>query len=261
MGVILNMNTQDVRISKDYPYPRGKPTTEKISAGVACVRFAPTGMEILLVRKRYTYAYNMFVSGRYKSDNSSDLITLFNSMTVDEKLDILSLNFVHIWYRVWLNNLQKTSSFYTAKSKFENAFVADGGARLRRLMSKSRENGQLIWEIPKGRKKGKTESDIACAVREFTEETTLTMKQCNICQEKYKHSYISDGTKYTNIYYFAYTRLNITPVVNAANQLQVGEIAEIKWMNMNAIIHVDSGGRLTPIAKKIFKYMKKMARV
>lgn len=270
----LRSSHQDVRYDQcsgsntsskgvDYPYPRqrAKPPTEKISVGVACVRFAPTGIEMLLVRKRYTYAYNMFVNGRYKSDNSNDLITLFNAMTVDEKLDIMSLNFVQIWYRVWLNNLQKTSSFYAAKSKFENAFVADGGARLKRLMVKSKENGQLIWEIPKGRKKGKSEADIVCAVREFAEETTMTVKQYSLCRENYKHSYISDGTKYTNIYYFAFARLGVDPRVNVANQTQIGEIAEIKWMNMNAISQIDIGGRLRPIAKKIFKFMKARAKI
>ena len=254
---------ENIKKNVDYPYPRQrpKPPVEKISVGIACVRFASTGIEMLLVRKRYTYAYNMFVNGRYKSDSSNDIITLFNTMTVDEKLDIMSLNFVQIWYRVWLNNLQKTSSFYTAKSKFENTFVADGGARLKRLMAKSKENGQLIWEIPKGRKKGKTETNIVCAVREFAEETTMNTKHYSLCRENLTHSYISDGTKYTNIYYFAFARHGSTPCVNVVNQTQIGEIAEIKWMNMNAISQIDIGGRLKPIAKKIFKFMKTLAKI
>lgn len=236
------------------------PINERISVGVACTRFTPTGMEILLVKKRYTYAFNKFVNGRYRSDDRSSLITLFDNMTADEKLDILSLNFTQIWYRIWLNNSQKISSFYSAKSKFENTFMADGGVKLKYLMSKSYKFGSLIWEIPKGRKKSKNESDIQCGLREFTEETTITKRQIKLMIDSTQYSYISDGTKYTFIYYFALARGIVEPQVSLANKIQIGEIVEIKWMNMLAVQSIDTEGRLTECVKKIFKFMKRNAK-
>lgn len=233
---------------------------EKISVGIACTRFTPNGMEILLVKKRYTYAFNKFVNGRYRSDNRTELLTLFDEMTAEEKLDILSLNFTQIWYRIWLNNSQKMSSFYAAKSKFENAFVADGGAKLRALISRSKKNGSLIWEIPKGRKKSRIESDMQCGLREFTEETSVTKKQIKIFPDSAQYSYISDGVKYTFIYYYALAKGNINPTVSIANKTQIGEIVEIKWMNMNALKQVDTEGRLVPYVRRIFNFMKRNAR-
>lgn len=237
-----------------------RPITEKISVGVACTRFTPTGMEILLVRKRYTYAFNKFVNGRYRSDNRNELISLFDDMTAEEKLDILSLNFTQIWYRIWLNNSQKMSSFYAAKSKFENAFVADGGAKLRSLMSRSKKNGALVWEIPKGRKKSRIESDMQCGLREFTEETTVTKKQIKIFPDNAQYSYVSDGVKYTFIYYYALAKVNVNPTVSIANKTQIGEIVEIKWMNMVALKQIDTEGRLVPYVRRIFNFMKRHGR-
>lgn len=230
--------------------------SEKISVGIACVKMSQSGMEILLVRKRYTYSFNKFVNGRYRSDNNHELIALFNGMTIDEKLDIISLNFSQIWYRVWLNNLQKMSSFYTAKSKFENNFVADKGARLKRLLSASKENGALVWEIPKGRKKNRIEGNMQCAIREFKEETNVSKKQIKVFLENISYSYISDGTKYTNTYYFALAKNGINPRVDISHNDQIGEIAEIKWMGIEAMKQSGTCDRIVPITKKIFRFMK-----
>jgi 8-oxo-dGTP pyrophosphatase MutT (NUDIX family) len=233
---------------------------EKISAGIACVRARPTGMEILLVRKRYTYAYNKFVNGRYRSENNKEIISLLNQMTLEEKLDLMSLNFNQIWYRVWLSNSQKISCFYNAKSKFETTFVADKGVRLRKLLAASKIYGRLVWEIPKGRKKNRMESDIHCAIREFKEETRVTKRQIKIYPDSITYSYLSDKTKYTNIYYYALAIGNINPTIDMASRDQVSEIGEIAWMNLQEMKHSGTCERILPIVKRIFRFMKIHAR-
>ncbi len=233
---------------------------EKVSAGIACVRFKPTGMEILLVRKRYTYAYNKFVNGRYRSDNNREILALFNQMTLEEKLDLMSLNFSQIWYRVWLSNSQKISCFYTAKSKFETTFVADKGVRLRKLLAAAKLHGTLVWEIPKGRKKNRIESDIHCALREFKEETQVSKRQIKLYPESTTYSYISDKVKYTNIYYYALAIGNVAPSIDMSSRDQVGEVGEIKWMNLQEMKYSGSCERILPIVKGIFRFMKTNAR-
>jgi len=229
---------------------------EKCSAGIACARVGDNGLEVLLIKKRFTYAYNTFVNGRYKTNSNYELISLFNAMTLEEKLDILSLNFVQIWYRIWLNNPQKTSSFYIAKSKFDNTFLSDGGSFLRSLMHRSREYGQLVWEIPKGRKK-RYESDIQCGIREFNEETLIPKKRYQVFDASYKYSYISDKSKYTNVYYYAFCRDGYRARLNISNGMQVGEVGDIRWMNMNEIKINDPRGQLQPVVRKLFNYVKK----
>ncbi len=229
---------------------------ERRSMGIACCRFNNGRPEILLICKRFTYSFNMFVHGRYNSEDNSALITLLSGMTVDEKHDLLSLNFVLIWYRVWLNSPQKTFNYLTAKNKFENTFVADNGARLRKLIAKSHHSDK-IWEIPKGRKKNKLEPDINCAIREFQEETGIARKNYKIFPSATRtYSHVDSGTRYINTYFIAFMRNHIEPKINFALQDQVDEIGDIRWMNLEDIKYVDTAKRLTNFVKPIFNYVK-----
>lgn len=231
---------------------------EKTSVGVACCRFNGTKPEILLVCKRFTYSYNLFVHGKYNSGSNSQLIQLFSGMTVDEKHDILSLNFVQIWYRIWLNTMHKNHTYFLSKNKFESTFVIDNGARLRRLIAKAGHSPK-VWEIPKGRKKNKLESDIHCAIREFYEETGVPKKNYKIYPWATRSfSYIDAHVKYTNTYYLAYARGNFEPRINFGLQDQINEISDIRWMNIEDIRRIDE--RLAGFVRGIFKFMKKNRR-
>lgn len=232
-------------------------TKDKISYGVACCRLNGDKPEILLICKRYTYAYNLFVHGKYNSGNANEIISLFNGMTVDEKLDILSLNFAQIWYRIWLNSVTKTQNYFMAKNKFESTFAVDAGEKLKKLIAKSHTNADRIWEIPKGRKKYKTESDIHTAVREFYEETGVPKKSYKLFNATRTYSYIDDNVRYTNIYYIAFTKHVALPRVNFDMQDQVDEISDIRWMDIEAIRFVDPSKRLENFVKPVFNYIKK----
>jgi 8-oxo-dGTP pyrophosphatase MutT (NUDIX family) len=236
---------------------------ERGAQGIACCRYnsLSRSYEILLICKRFTYSFNAFLHGKYNSGNDAELIQLFSSMTLEEKLDILSLNFAQMWYRVWLHNMQRTTSYFFAKNKYENAFVADGGGRLRKLISKS-THADKIWEIPKGRKKNKAESNIQCAVREFHEETGIPKKGYKLFPwAKSTHTYLDSGVRYSNTYYLAFTRCRIEPTINFNLQEQVGEVSDVRWMNINEIRQVDKLGRLEKVIRPIFNFIKKYTRV
>jgi 8-oxo-dGTP pyrophosphatase MutT (NUDIX family) len=74
------------------------------SAGIACCRLNETTdiPEILLVKKRYTYSFVAFVFGQYNKNDNKHLKSLFGGMTLQEKIDILSLKFDMLWYKIWL---------------------------------------------------------------------------------------------------------------------------------------------------------------
>lgn len=234
-----------------------RPIQEKVSLGIACCRLNGTKPEILLICKRFTYAFNTFAQGLYNSNSDEELIKLFNGMTVDEKHDILSLKFAQIWYRVWLNSGKRRHTYCVAKNKYDNAFLVDEGARLRRLISKS-TNSDRIWEIPKGKKKNKQEPDIHCAIREFYEETGVPKTQYSILPRcKRTYSYIDAGVKYINNYFVAFTGHNVKTRVSFALQDQIDEICDIRWMDIETIRLVDRSGRLVNFVKPIFNYIKK----
>lgn len=244
---------------------------EKVSIGVACCRIVNEIPEIILINKRYTYAYNEFIHGNYiklnKYENKSNkkhnkpkykLMDLFNAMSVPEKLNILSLNFNQIWYYVWLD-ANRGYNYHNSKTIFENTFLFDGGIKLKSMISKSK-NTNTIWEIPKG-KKMKTESELECGIREFHEESNIPKQSYKIYPElKRSYSYIDMGVKYTNIYFIALATTNINPIVDFRSNDQINEIGDIRWMNINALEYIDKSGKLLSFIKPIFKIIKKKSK-
>lgn len=230
------------------------------SLGIACCRINRAGQpEILLVCKRFTYSYNLFVHAKYPSGDNAALIALFSGMTVDEKVDILSLNFAQIWYRIWFNN-NIPGSYYIARNKFETTFLLDGGARLRRLIARS-DSAQRIWEIPKGRK-NKNESDIQCAIREFGEETGLPAKAFSVLPRfRREYEYVDGGTRYINTYYAAAATSPDAPAPRVNFDTAVGEICDIQWMTIEQLRYADPRGHIEYIARPLFNYLRRRRRL
>jgi ADP-ribose pyrophosphatase YjhB (NUDIX family) len=205
------------------PKRAAKPVIKR-SFGIACVRYNNIARqyEILMVRKRCTYAFISFVSGRYCLSNERTIMDLLNAMTNQEKLDVLSLDFDILWWRIWLarsheyaaaHNLPlksnpadskdwtalyerrtlrqlmsttqsatRQSLYIKKKAKFEKSFLQDSGVLLERLVRASTSSKNLMWDVPRGQKDG-CESDLECAIREFGEETGVKPKDYRILYE------------------------------------------------------------------------------
>jgi 8-oxo-dGTP pyrophosphatase MutT (NUDIX family) len=233
--------------------------------GIACCRLSNTKrvmgvnttinkqLELLVVRKLHTYAFAVFVLGRYASNDTEAQIKLFNRMEIDEKRELLSLDFSIFWYHIWSSN-NRPSSYFSAKNKFDLLFVADGGIKLRALLAKSNSHGTRKWEIPKGRKRDKTESDIQCAIREFGEETKIMPGSYKLFPSAWKtEKYIDDDIQYINKYYFAYTK-HATPTIDFNDPHQIQEVSGAVFMTLDELRKVDP--RLAVFAKPIFQYVK-----
>ena len=148
----------------------------KKSVGLCLIRYRPEQTrlvpEVLLVCKRYTYAYFDFIYGKCKNSRAT-----LDKMTADEKFDILSGDFERMWYRIWFNH-PKPPTYMMIKNRFEAKYMLDGGKRLRAEIEQS-VNSPRLWDIPKGRKQPR-ESDVVCAVRELSEETGVSRRLYNI---------------------------------------------------------------------------------
>jgi 8-oxo-dGTP pyrophosphatase MutT (NUDIX family) len=221
----------------------------KTSYGLALCRYnyqENNRIEILSIKKRFTYYYFIFVHGFYKSrslrNNDIGYIKyLFDNMSFEEKLIILSRNYGNMWWYIWLNNPEKGidifdqskllnnkmengkvpyyvgqneekeiiqsvcdySKYFKKKNKFEKKFLLDGGKRLAEIINNSK-NCEAIWEIPKGGKDTK-ETDLDTAIREFTEETEISSKYYNILYHinPVILTYKDNGVIYRHIYYLA----------------------------------------------------------
>ncbi len=252
--------------------------TKKISYGIALCRYNKeknNRVEIIMIKKRYSYAFFNFVFGRYKPNDNKYLGQLFNNMSFSEKIDILGMQFENMWYRIWLNipskhfdisdiynidttqtisNAEKYRLFFQKKNKFEKNFINDGGKRLKDLIRQSTDS-EIIWEIPKGGKH-ENETNIDCAMREFFEETSIS-------QIKYKVLYnitpsienINDGGLiYQHYYYIAKLRdgVLLQPKINFDSFTQISEVGQIKWVSLEEIEFMDLSERENTKLKNIF---------
>lgn len=249
-------------------YPRPSPDTrilttrprltEKCSFGVACCRFNGNKPEILLVKRRYTYAFHAFVYGMYSPENQSSLMNLLNKMTVDEKVILKKIDFMAAWSHIWIAKYD-VSRYERLEAKFKRNFP-NGGLKLKDAIARSEDGAQLVWEIPKGQRKQRDqkESDIHAAIREFYEETGIEKRQYTIFPLATRtNNFIDDNIRYVQKYFFAYTDQVINPQVRLITNAQVEEISGIKWMPIEEIRVVDQDGRLECSIRPIFNFMKK----
>jgi len=237
----------------------------KISAGIACCRYHKGQRQLLLVRKRYTYAFNDFVHGRYNSNCDSEIINILNQTTLEEKLEILSLNFNLLWHKIWLSDKPGINNVYfLARNKFQHTFLEDNGARLRKLIGRAK-NSQLLWELPKGHRINKYESEIECAVREFEEETGIQKKHYFIYpQFRRVYSFIDANTKYVFIYYFALIKNEFIDICKTICQQKLvkiySEISDIQWASIEMIRLIDQDKKLENITQPIFNFARRVVR-
>src|SRR5690348_1748038 len=127
-----------------------KSLVAKKSYGIFCARFnnKTKKIEFLLIQKRITFSYMEFILKTHfthKLYDESKLLFLFDRMTHEEKLDILSLDFGKMWYRIWMvdPNFDKTQispekyeRFINYKNNFEKTFLFDKGKKLKELINK-----------------------------------------------------------------------------------------------------------------------------
>lgn len=223
---------------------------QKVSYGLALCRYNSKKnncIEILSIKKRFTYCYFSFIHGFYGNKNIRNdyrnfayIKYLFDNMSFQEKLTILSMNYGNMWWHIWLNNPEKGIGmfdnisnkilmaekninlqneadgknyiaqsvndykiYFKKKNKFEKKFLHDGGRRLHEIINNSK-NCDSIWEIPKGAKNSK-ETDLDTAIREFAEETLIAAENYSLLYHAKPVilTYKDNGVIYKHIYFLA----------------------------------------------------------
>lgn len=225
--------------------------------------------EVLLVHKRYTYAYSMFVHGKYSRPNiwpktsMQFIVNLLNQMTLEELLDIWSLNFKQMWYRIWLNNFE--DEFYKRKyNKFYMSFIKnDNGEQLKKYILSVRNYNNLNWEVPKGRPVDFQEKNLHCAIREIKEETGLNKTDYTILPNVKRYvNYISLGTRYICTYYIAIVNQCIKYYNTSVfkDMKKFNEVSETKWFDIHKIRLIDDNkSHLESLISPAFKLVKKFS--
>lgn len=243
----------------------------KRSFGILCARYnkKSSKLEFLLVQRRNSYGYIDFILRAQVSQSrfrDSKIMNLLNHMTEDEKLEIMSLDFGRMWYRIWLScpgspvdntSVEELEKFKIYKKNFEERFLSDHGKKLIEMIRKSKTIDKL-WEIPKGRKNNGQETNLVCAIREFEEETGINSNDYMILNdETFEIVIIDDNVKYIQTYFLAI----YTGTDTIQRYKQSPEISEAAWLDIDQINIVSKNEKLIKAIRTANKIFRKKCRI
>lgn len=259
----------------------------KESYGIACCRFniKTKKPEVLMIKKKYTYAFFDFVFCKYKKRDEYRLYKLFEQMSLQEKSDILKLDFDKLWCRIrikipdqpnynaknpFIKNKNDAWNTYTnKKNKFNNNFINnDKGRRLKKIINGTKSI-DYIWEIPKGRPQ-LNEKPINTAIREFYEETDIGIDKYTFLLHinPITESYIVNKCQYKHTYFVAVAnQFNWDPELNFSSHEQSLEVENIQWVSLDKanflnLKYAEPKLRILKLLKKVinvFKYNYKFS--
>ena len=189
-------------------------------------------IKFLLVRRKHSLGFIEFLRGRYMKDNIDGIIFLFQQMTPHEISMIKIKLFDELWVELWSNDFKRMNNnkkeYLESKEKFE---CLKKGKNVELDLDFYIDNVKPFfndpeWGFPKGRKL-RGESDIECAIREFTEETCFNSSDIKVLVNI--NPIIEDivgtnGVSYRHIYYIAEDISNKTPSMTDDNKNEIGDI-------------------------------------
>jgi len=226
------------------------------SYGIACCKKnkLTNEYEILLIKKKASYAYITFCKGIYV--NNYDIIQLFNKMTLNEKLIILSYDFKLIWYHCFLSYDETDKRLIKSKKKFDK-YIKNNSKYIYNIISESK-NVELIWEIPKGHV-NKNEENINAAIREFYEETHINKSKYKILYDVKPliYSFTDENIHYIYYYYIAVMiDHKFIPKVSYKSSHMLFETSDIKFLPINSLFSINREYKFINLVKKIIKFAK-----
>lgn len=210
--------------------------------------------QVLLVQKRYTYTFFDIVHCKIKfSPKNLHLMTVYlEKLTHEELLLFYTMDFKLMWQKIWID-------YSVRYEDFERSFrllYRDMTEHIRKIILTTVPKGELVWELPKGRKE-KYEDDIKCAAREVFEETKISQDLYEIVPNiTRKVTYINDKVKYICNYYIAIVK-KLPNSVFAIDLDHSREVNAIKWFNIEDIYFIDTNNYITKIVKPMLKIVKK----
>ena len=193
-------------------------------------------IKFLLIQRKDTMGYIDFIRGKYSSTDEfqkyTKIQTCLNEMTFLEKEYLMTLTFDQIWNNLWINKNSRCylNEYENAKKKFQKLDIPH--------LVKNSETVYSFNEFsfPKGRRNMK-ETNIACAEREFYEETGYDkstydfIKNYPIIQEEFMGT---NNIKYRHTYYLVKMKENTPPPkIDYNNQCQTGEVKNLGWFTID----------------------------
>lgn len=195
-------------------------------------------IKFLLIRRKHSLGFVEFMRGRYKPDNVDGITYIFQQMTSEEIDEIGNSNFDKLWSYLWSDDNDKITlmkrEYELSKAKFDNLLSGKGEFNIELKLDYFIKNVKPTyknreWGFPKGRRT-RNESELECALREFSEETGIDSNDIKVIKEIKPIQEImtgTDGVKYRHIYYVAET---LKPLSNNIKE-NINELKEVSYVD------------------------------
>jgi 8-oxo-dGTP pyrophosphatase MutT (NUDIX family) len=179
----------------------------------------------LMIKRRKTLGYVDFMRGRY-AKNPSYILNLIDEMTIQEKKDLLEHDFTHLSHDMWHAFHEEPA----AREKF-NEIKRDG--TLRRIIEQSTTGWTCQeWGFPKGRRNS-NESEIACALREYEEETGYDKHGVVIVRNLLPFEEIFIGSNYKAYKHKYYV---VFGAPKTLRKFQESEVSDLQWFTYEEVL-------------------------
>lgn len=197
------------------------------SYGIILFRIFSEELQYLMIRRKNSFGYIDFIKGQYSENNLEYLQKLFDEMSIEEK-ELIQLNddFDILWKRMWEDNI-KSGVFNHSKQKFINLKIS--GTIQQLIDSSSTKWRETEWEFPKGRR-NYMEKDLECALREFQEETGISIYDIILIENllPFEETFIGTNDKiYKNKYFLASINKNSNNFEEF--NFQLSEVSKMEW--------------------------------
>lgn len=196
------------------------------SCGIIAVRQMNNEYEYLMIRRKHSFGYIDFMRGNYDVNNLFQIQGLIDEMSMEEKQNILTIPFEKLSTHMWSKNRDFTNAI-SKKKKLEEHHL------LHKMIHESTTKWmETEWEFPKGRKNDLEETDLHCAIREFQEETGITINIIENMLFPFEETFVGTNLKsYKHKYFLGI----ITTNVNLTN-FQRSEVSNLQWKSLSECI-------------------------
>lgn len=200
-------------------------------------------LQFLLIQRRDSIGYIELIRSKYKLADMEFIKQQIEGTTRKEREQLVTWSFDQLWVGLWgpmhaAENRQYKQEYEVAKGKFEHfrqGHVQDDGSiiRLADIMAEV----PVLWDTPEwGFPKGRRnlhETDLACALREFEEETGLKKESIQILSnvEPIIETFTGNNNiKYKHVYYIGLLPSSVEVSMKLSDSHMTREIGAIEWL-------------------------------
>lgn len=202
----------------------------------------------MMIRRKDSMSFAEFMRGKYDPQDEPYVGTLMKNMTLKEQAAIASESFETLWKQLWGDD--RTSADYNpSREKFNQL------DRVRLMREYLSEYIEPEWGFPKGRRM-RGETDMACAVREFGEETNIPREAYTVLKNiLFEETFMGlNNIRYRHVYFVALlTHPEMVNLTQRFTPMQRREISGIAWKTFaeaEALVrphHIERLGMLTQV--------------